>query len=78
MTMKAQTEYYRRNRGIDSQGKGHTMGALYWQLNDVWPAPTWASIEHNGKWKVLHSYAIKFLDNHLVTAYEDNNQLLKV
>ncbi|CAG2174524.1 unnamed protein product [Oppiella nova] len=54
------------------------MGALYWQLNDIWPAPSWASIEHNGKWKVLHSYAIHYLDNHLVSPYEDRDKSLKV
>ncbi|XP_054162086.1 beta-mannosidase-like [Oppia nitens] len=79
MAMKTETEFYRRNRQIDpTNGKGFTMGALYWQLNDIWPAPTWASIESTGKWKVLHSYAIKFLANHLLVPYEDTDQLLRV
>jgi beta-mannosidase len=77
--MKTETEFYRRNREIDPKnGEGYTMGALYWQLNDIWPAPSWASIEHNGKWKVLHSYAIHYLDNHLVSPYEDRDKSLKV
>ena len=36
------------------------MGALYWQLNDVWPAVSWSSIEYSGKWKLLHYAARKF------------------
>lgn len=38
----------------------NTMGALYWQLNDVWTAPSWSSIEHNGNFKVLHYWAKDF------------------
>jgi beta-mannosidase len=30
----------------------NTMGALSWQLNDVWVAPSWSSIEYNGNYKV--------------------------
>ncbi|KAE8254143.1 hypothetical protein A4X13_0g3523 [Tilletia indica] len=31
------------------------MGSLYWQLNSVWKAATdWASLEVQGRWKVLH------------------------
>ena len=36
----------------------YCMGALVWQLNDVWPGPSWSSIEYGGKWKLLH-YAEK-------------------
>lgn len=42
--VKAQTEFYRRSRSEIIEGKGHTMGALYWQLNDIWQAPSWSSI----------------------------------
>ena len=32
------------------------MGLMYWQLNDIWQAPTWASIEYGLKWKMAHYY----------------------
>lgn len=61
MSIKTETEFYRRNRPSDSiSGGGNTMGALYWQLNDVWVAPTWSSIEFRGEWKMLHYYAKEF------------------
>jgi beta-galactosidase/beta-glucuronidase len=48
-----------------------TMGALYWQLNDVWQGPTWSSIEYGGKWKPLH-YSLKRIFNPiLVSGYKD-------
>lgn len=59
--IKTETEFYRRNRFIDLDTKlGKTMGALYWQLNDVWQAPSWSSIEYGGKWKMLHYFARRF------------------
>lgn len=45
--VKAQTEFYRRSRSELIDGKGLTMGALYWQLNDIWQAPSWSSIGGN-------------------------------
>ena len=78
MAMKAETEFYRRNRDIDNNGFGYTMGALYWQLNDIWEGQSWASIEFGGKWKVLHSYATDFLNNHLVVPFEAGNETFYV
>ncbi len=43
-------EHWRRNRG-------RCMGAVYWQLNDIWPVASWASIDYYGRWKALHYYA---------------------
>ena len=31
-------------------------GATYWQLNDVWPAPTWSSMDVTGRWKAVHHF----------------------
>ncbi|KAF9969964.1 hypothetical protein BGZ73_007478, partial [Actinomortierella ambigua] len=40
----AQTEHYRRGQGSPYR----TMGALYWQCNDIWPAPTLELPHHQG------------------------------
>ena len=44
-------EHFRRHRG-------HCMGTVVWQLNDIWPVASWASIDYYGRWKPLH-YAQK-------------------
>ncbi len=40
--------------------KPHTMGTLYWQLNDTWPVCSWSSLDHGGGWKMLHYYTQRF------------------
>ena len=42
--------------------KPHCMGSIIWQLNDVWPGPSWSSIEYGGKWKLLQYETKKFFD----------------
>ena len=63
--MQAQTEHYRRTR----DEVGHTMGTLYWQLNDIWQGQSWSSIEHDGKWKVLHYFVKRFNAPILLSGY---------
>jgi len=46
-----------RWRQLQSQD-AHTMGILYWQMNDIWQGPSWASMEYGGRWKPLQ-YALK-------------------
>jgi hypothetical protein len=62
---------------LDSKGEGFTMGALYWQLNDIWPGASWTSLEYGGKWKMSHYYAEKFFSHVLVSPIIDGD-LMKV
>ncbi|VDK70516.1 unnamed protein product [Onchocerca ochengi] len=36
------------------------MCALYWQLNDLWAAPTWSTIDYELSWKPAHYFARRF------------------
>ncbi|PKY03061.1 beta-mannosidase mndA [Aspergillus campestris IBT 28561] len=47
---KSQIQFYRRGSGMPER----QLGSLYWQLEDIWQAPSWAGIEYGGRWKVLH------------------------
>ncbi|RAK77334.1 beta-mannosidase mndA [Aspergillus fijiensis CBS 313.89] len=50
---KSQIQFYRRGSGRPER----QLGSLYWQLEDIWQAPSWAGIEYGGRWKVLHYVA---------------------
>ena len=60
---------WRRLKGDDTV---RTMGVLYWQLNDLWQGPTWASLEYGGRWKAVQ-YAVRdAFAPFIVTAYLDD------
>ncbi|WP_425605302.1 glycoside hydrolase family 2 protein [Fulvimonas yonginensis] len=50
------------------------MGSLYWQLNDVWPAVSWSSIDVAGRWKALQFRARRFYAPLLVAALRHDGQ----
>ena len=56
-------EHWRRNRG-------RCMGAIYWQLNDIWPVASWSSIDYYGRWKALHYYAKRFFAPVMISCEE--------
>jgi beta-mannosidase len=60
--IKLGTEHYRRIMP-------RCMGALYWQIDDCWPAASWSSIDYYGNWKALHYYAKKFYAPILVSPH---------
>ncbi|CAJ0918066.1 unnamed protein product, partial [Mesorhabditis belari] len=76
IALKVQTEHYRRMMGqLLVDGRGNTMCALYWQLNDIWAAPTWASVDINLRWKMAHYEARRFFEPLHIALYFENNAL---
>ena len=58
-------EHLRRNR-TDNR----CMGAIYWQLNDIWPVASWSSVDYYGRWKALHYSAKRFFAPVLLSCEE--------
>jgi beta-mannosidase len=56
--------------------KPHTMGTLYWQLNDVWPSISWSSIDHATGWKTLHYHARRFYAPLAIAPRIENGRLI--
>ena len=56
-------EHLRRNRG-------RCMGTLYWQLNDIWPVASWASVDYYGRYKALQYVAKRFFAPVLLSCCE--------
>lgn len=61
--MRVGVEHWRRNRG-------RCMGAIYWQLNDIWPGASWSSLDYFGRWKATHHAAKRFFAPVLASACE--------
>jgi len=69
---KTETEFYRRLVDkLYDDGTGHNMGALYWQLNDIWQGCSWASLEFTGRWKMFAYYIRRSLAPILPSPYVD-------
>lgn len=66
--IRTAVEYWRSQRPV-------SMGALYWQLNDLWPVASWASIEYDGTWKLLHYEARRFFAPLWVSLYKKDGNL---
>lgn len=60
-------EHFRRFRG-------RCMGTVVWQLNDIWPVASWASIDYYGRWKALH-YAEKKMFAPVIISCEEIGEL---
>ena len=60
-------EHFRRYRG-------RCMGAVVWQLNDIWPVASWSSIDYYGRWKALH-YAEKRMFAPVMISCEETGEL---
>ncbi|XXH01764.1 hypothetical protein Hte_008125 [Hypoxylon texense] len=72
---KSQIQFYRAGSGRPER----QLGSLYWQLEDVWQAPTWAGIEYDGRWKVLHNVAKDIFQSVIVAPlWNDTSGLLQV
>ena len=63
LCVKYATEHLRRLQP-------HNMGVLYWQINDIWPCASWASVDYHGRWKALQYMAKQFFAPLLVSILE--------
>jgi beta-mannosidase len=62
--IKLGAEYWR-------QTMPKSMGCVFWQYNDCWPAISWSSVDYFRRWKALHYMARRFYAPILVSGLEN-------
>lgn len=55
--------------------KPHTMGTMYWQINDCWPTISWSSIDYYGTWKATHYQARDAYKQTIVSPVDEEGEL---
>ncbi|KAH8369200.1 hypothetical protein KR009_003853 [Drosophila setifemur] len=74
MTSKIAMEVFRSRRTGNQ-----TMGALIWQLNDVWVAPTWSCIDFYGNMKIVYHWAKDFMaPMSVIPIYDEGSDSLNI
>ena len=68
LAIKTAVDYWRSLRPV-------CMGAIIWQLNDLWPVSSWSSIEYSGKWKLLHYASKQFFAPIGISLYKKNDSI---
>lgn len=69
MAIRSGVEYWRQIKHICS-------GALFWQLNDLWPVSSWSSVEYGGRWKQLMYHAKHFFEPQAISFMEESDRYL--
>lgn len=67
---KTAIEAHRRNMPV-------TMGSLYWQLNDSWPAISWSTVDYFGRWKAAH-YAVRKAYREVIVSAAEEDQHMRI
>jgi beta-mannosidase len=66
--MRTAIEHWRRS-------KPWCMGALFWQVNDLWPVASWSSIDYYGRWKTLQHESTRFFAPLLASITQQDGKL---
>ncbi|KAL9939717.1 hypothetical protein V8E36_001534 [Tilletia maclaganii] len=62
---------------LRTDGPERNTGSLYWQLNSIWKAATdWASLEVDGRWKILHYMVARMHDQVIAYVHHDSARRL--
>ncbi len=57
-------EHFRRMHGL-------CMGVIVWQLNDCWPAVSWAGLDYYGRWKAQQYFLKRAFSPVLISALDE-------
>ncbi|KAL0576527.1 hypothetical protein V5O48_005447 [Marasmius crinis-equi] len=75
LTITSEIAWYRHGAGKPE----HNLGAIVWQLNDIWQGVSWSSVEYDGRWKVLHYGEVRAYADVLIHPFwTPSNQSLEV